>query len=133
MKDACDVLVVDDEPVVADAIRLVLGDAGLAVETVPDAESALAHPALDRCRLVICDLMLPGQSGLEAVRAMRARRPQLPIVVITGYATAAHEEQALGSGAVAFLPKPFDDSELLDLVRRALGRTDGAGGEEPRT
>ena len=127
MSAACDVLVVDDERVVADAIRLVLGDAGLTVETVPDAEAALGHPALARCRLVICDMMLPGQSGLDAVRAMHERRPGLPIVVITGYATPAHEEQALGSGAAAFLPKPFDDSELLDLVRRVLDRTEGAG------
>jgi len=129
MTRTCDVLVVDDEPVVADAIRLVLGHAGLAITTCPDAESALAHPALDDCRLVICDLMLPGQSGLEAIQAMRARRPTLPIVVITGYATPTHEEMVLAAGATAFLPKPFDDSELLNLVRHALAQTDVAGEE----
>jgi DNA-binding NtrC family response regulator len=120
MTRTCDVLVVDDEPVVFAAIRLVLGHEGLAVTAVPDAETALAHPALDECRLVICDLMLPGQSGLEALEAMRARRPELPIIMITGYATSAQEELVLAAGASAFLPKPFDDSELLTLVRRAL-------------
>ena len=124
-----DVLVVDDEPVVAAAIRLVLGAEGLEVAAAPDAESALAHPALATCRLVICDLMLPGQSGLEALQEMRARRPQLPIVMITGYATPAQEELALAAGATAFLPKPFDDSELLTLVRRALTPADAAGEE----
>jgi DNA-binding NtrC family response regulator len=127
MTSPCDVLVVDDEPVVAGAIRMVLADAGLAVVTVPDAESALAHPALDTCRLVICDLMLPGQSGLQALQAMRARRPQLLIVMITGHATAANEDLVFAAGATAYLPKPFDESELLTLVRHVLAQSDVAG------
>jgi len=130
MTPDCDVLVVDDEPVVTDAVRLVLREDGLAVTAVPDAEAALAHPDLAVCRLVICDLMLPGRSGLEALTAMRARRPDLPIVMITGYATPAHEEEVLAAGATAFLPKPFDDTELLTLVRRVLSPS-GAAGKEP--
>jgi two-component system response regulator FixJ len=129
MTDACDILVVDDEPVVADAIRLVLGHAGYAVTTFPDAESALAHPAFARCRLVICDLMLPGLSGFDALRVMHARRPGLTVMMTTGYATPEQEESVLASGATAFLPKPFDDSELLTLVRRALAQADDAGEE----
>jgi DNA-binding NtrC family response regulator len=129
MTRKCDVLVVDDEPIVSAAIRLVLGHEGLEVAAVADAETALAHPALAECRLVICDLMLPGQSGLEALKAMRARRPELPIVMVTGYATREQEELVLAAGATAFLPKPFDESELLTLVRRAL-QTDVAGEEQ---
>ena len=124
MTPQCDVLVVDDEPVVTDAVRLVLRDEGLAVTAVPDAEAALAHPDLAHCRLVLCDLMLPGHSGLEALKAMRAMRPDLPIVMITGYATRDHEELVLAAGATAFLPKPFDESELLTLVRHVLSPTD---------
>jgi DNA-binding NtrC family response regulator len=117
-----EVLVVDDESVVADAVRLVLGHAGFTVTAAGDAESALAHPALDRCHLVLCDLMLPGRSGLDVLQAMRARRPGLPIVMITGYATPVQEDAVLAAGATAFLPKPFDDSELLTLVRRVLSQ-----------
>lgn len=130
MSPHSDVLVVDDEPVVTAAIRMVLVDAGLTVATVEDAESALVHPDLDHCRLVICDLMLPGRSGMEALLAMRARRPRLPIVMITGYATPTHEDQVLAAGATAFLPKPFDESELLTLVRRVLARADVAGEDQ---
>ncbi len=130
MSAACDVLVVDDEPVVRDAVRLVLGAAGFTVECAPDAESGLAHPALERCRLVLIDLMLPGQSGLEALRAMRAARPELPIVMITGYATDANADRAMQEGATAFLAKPFDDSELLTLVRQVLARTLVAGEDD---
>jgi CheY-like chemotaxis protein len=129
MKDRCHVLVVDDEPVVVDVIRLVLGHAGFQVTAVPDAETALAHPALAGCHLVLCDLMLPGLSGLDALRTMLARRPGLPIVMTTGYATPEQEELVLTAGATAFLPKPFDDSELLTLVRRVLSQ-DAAAGEE---
>jgi CheY-like chemotaxis protein len=68
--------------------------------------------------------MLPGQTGLEALKAMRAQRPELPIVMITGYPTPAHEEQVLAAGATAFLPKPFDESELLNVVRSVLNPTD---------
>lgn len=128
MSTACDVLVVDDEQVVRDAIALVLGDAGLAVKSVPDIETALADPALAVCRLAICDLMLPGVSGAEAVAALRGARPELPVLVITGYATPAHAERVRAAGAIEFLPKPFDDVELLNLVRRALAGDDA--GEE---
>ena len=131
MSGPCDILVVDDEPVVSDAIRLVLGDAGFAVLAVPDVETALAHPALERCRLLICDVMLPGLSGLDALRAIRARRPGLPVVMTTGYATPEQEDLLLASGATAFLPKPFDDAELLALVGRVLPRADAADEERP--
>jgi DNA-binding response OmpR family regulator len=130
MSGACDVLVVDDEPVVVDAIRLVLTAEGFTVVTVSDAESALDHPCLDDCRLVICDLMLPGRSGLEALQAMRERRPGLRIVMITGNATPANEDLVLAAGATAYLPKPFDESELLTLVRHVLAQSDVAGEEQ---
>jgi CheY-like chemotaxis protein len=116
----CDVLVVDDEPVVCDAIQLVLRHQGLHVTHVSTAEAAFADPALQTCRLVICDMMLPGQSGLEAIRAMRRQRPALPIILITGYATAINLARSIEAGASAFLAKPFDDIELLDLVRHVL-------------
>jgi DNA-binding response OmpR family regulator len=129
MNPGCDVLIVDDEPVVTAAVRMVLRHEGFEVAMVSDVDAALAHPALDTCRLLICDLMLAGRSGLEVLKAARLRRPTLPILMITGYATPAHEELVLSSGATAFLAKPFDDSELLTLVRRALDPTDGAGEE----
>jgi DNA-binding NtrC family response regulator len=124
-----DVLVVDDEPVVRDAIRLVLESNGLRVATVADVTEALAHPAVAHCRLVLCDLMLPGSSGLEVLRALRLRRPTLPVVMITGYATAEIAVQAVQSGAAGFLPKPFDDTELMDQVRQTLAIRTAAGKE----
>jgi len=115
-----DVLVVDDEQVVGDSIRLVLGAEGMRVAVARDAVSGLAHPALAGCKLVLCDLMLPDRPGTELVRAIRSRHPEVPVVVITGYATTIHNAQAMEAGATDFLAKPFDDGELLEVVWRAL-------------
>jgi DNA-binding NtrC family response regulator len=120
MSEPREVLVVDDEPVVLDGARLVLEAAGYRVATAGDEATALAHPAVDRCDLVLCDLMLSGTSGLDLMRALRARRPTLPVVVMTGYATADRAVEALRAGAAAFLPKPFDEIELINQVRRAF-------------
>ena len=121
MQDEWDVLVVDDEPVVRDGIRLVLKAAGMRVATADDARSAISHPASAVCRLVMCDLMLPDYSGIEVLRSLREARPDLPVVMITGYATSENHEMALEAGATDFLAKPFEESELLAVVRRALG------------
>jgi two-component system C4-dicarboxylate transport response regulator DctD len=120
MPEAWDVLVIDDEPVVRDSIRLVLTAAGLTVATAADARSGLAHPAAAGCRLVLCDLMLPDGDGIEVIRALHAIRPDLPVVAITGYATLDNARRAMDEGATDFLPKPFEEPELLEVVRRAL-------------
>jgi DNA-binding NtrC family response regulator len=130
--DRWDVLVVDDEPVVCDAVRMVLEAHDLRVASAADARAALAHPAVDVCRLVLCDLMLPGESGLELLRALAARRPGLPVVMISGYATAELGVQALRAGAAGFLPKPFDDAELVNQVRQVLATGHPAGKENVR-
>lgn len=124
-----DVLVIDDEAVVCDAARMILEAEGLRVAVAADGDAGLAHEALDVCRLVLCDVMMPGRDGFEVVADIRARRPLVPIVVITGYATTAMAARALDSGASAFLAKPFDETELLEQVRRVLDPKDGAGKE----
>jgi DNA-binding response OmpR family regulator len=123
MAEMWDVLVVDDEPVVRDGIRRVLESEGLRVATAPDAKSGVSHPAAAECRMVMCDLMLPDHSGIQVLRSLRAARPRLPVVMITGYATSENHELALEAGATDFLAKPFEESELLAVVRRALEAT----------
>ena len=116
----CDVLVIDDEPVVREAVRRVLEANGLRVATADDAASGLAHPALRGCRLVICDLMLPDRSGTDVLHELARRRADLPVVLITGYATPDHAVRAREAGAADFLAKPFEAGELMESVRRAL-------------
>jgi len=120
MARRCDVLVVDDEPVVRDAVRLVLAGEGLVVAQAATGSEALASPLLDECRLVLCDLMLPDISGIDLVRSLRRARPEVPVILITGYPTAENAQTAIGSGASEFLPKPFTEEELTAVVRRVL-------------
>jgi DNA-binding NtrC family response regulator len=125
----CDVLVIDDEPVVRAAVRRVLEANGLRVATADDGGLGLASPALASCRLVLCDLMLPDRSGMEVLSELARRRPGLPVVIITGYATPDHAARAREAGAADFLAKPFEAKELMDAVRGALGRPRGAAEE----
>jgi two-component system response regulator FlrC len=122
----CDVLVIDDEPVVREAVRRVLEANGLRVATADAAGSGLAHPALAACRLVLCDLMLPDRSGFDVLEQVAQRRPGVPVVLITGYATPDHAVRAQEAGAADFLAKPFEAGELMDTVRRVLEDTPAA-------
>lgn len=130
MDETWDVLVVDDEPVAREGIRRVLGAAGLRVAAAADARSAVLHPAFAICRIVLCDLMLPDRSGMDLLRALRAARPGLPVVMITGYATSENAERALAAGASGVLMKPFEESELLAVLRRLLPEKESAAGEK---
>lgn len=132
MSETWDVLVIDDEAVVRDAVRMILAGEGWRVAQAGDASAALAHEALASCRLIFCDMMLPGQSGLDLVRELRRLRPDVPIVLITGYATIENAARASEAGATAFLAKPFDDTELLNHARPVLERTE-SGGREGRS
>jgi DNA-binding NtrC family response regulator len=105
---------------VRDGVRRVLEAHGLVVATASDAASGLRHPALAACRLVLCDLMLPDGSGIDVLREIARCRPTLPVVVITGYATPDHAARCKTAGAAGLLAKPFEASELMDSVRRAL-------------
>jgi DNA-binding NtrC family response regulator len=124
-----DLLVVDDEPVVRDALARVLHAEGWRTACVGSGAEALAHEALAECRLVICDLMLPGLPGLELMRVIRARRPEVPILAITGYPTDEVAARSASAGATMFLAKPFDHDEVLEKVRHVLEQKDAAGKE----
>lgn len=116
----CDVLVIDDEPVVARAVALVLGAAGLGTVAVERGRAALEHPGVMQARLALCDMMLPDISGAEVVEMLRQRRPDLPVLVMTGYTTLEVKARVLAAGASGFLSKPFDETELLAACRRWL-------------
>ncbi len=119
MSEAVDVLVVDDDEVVRSAVQRILTPQGLRVATATSAASALAHPAAHTARLVLCDLMLPDAPGLDLVREMRKGRPERAVVVMTGYRLPP--ELAVELGSTVVLEKPFDEEELLSVVRAAVG------------
>jgi CheY-like chemotaxis protein/glycine cleavage system H lipoate-binding protein len=113
------ILVIDDEPVILDSVRRILTAEGFPVLVVSDAESALEILKTDPQEIAICDLMLPGLSGLEFLEASQRDDPSLVVIITTGYATVDNGVDALRKGAFDFLPKPFTFEELVSQVDRA--------------
>jgi CheY-like chemotaxis protein/glycine cleavage system H lipoate-binding protein len=114
-----DVLIVEDEPVVAESAARILRAAGLTVSHAADVPQALAQLREGDVRVVLSDLMLPGSSGLEVLAAAADLRPTTEVVMVTGYATCEKALESFRAGAFDFLPKPFDVEELLGVVTRA--------------
>ena len=125
------ILVIDDEAVVRDGIRRVLEPEGARVATAGSGAEALSHPALGTCTLAICDLMLPDLPGTDLVPALRDHRRRLPVILITGYATAPPAGFNPIDGITDFLPKPFEASELIEAVRHVLDRIGTAAEARP--
>lgn len=116
------VLVVDDEPAVRGALGGLLEHAGCQVTVCADGSSAVdvyreRSPEFD---LVILDMVMPGMSGLETFRALRAINPDAQVIIASGFSLAGEAQQTLHEGAVAFLQKPFEWVELSTQIDRIL-------------
>src|SRR4051812_42569973 len=107
------VLVIDDEPVVLDLFKRVLGERGLAIRTARSAEEAFALIEREGFGCVLADKNLPGTDGIEIVRRVRRVQPYCACIVMTAYASTESAVEALRLGAVDYIEKPFDD---LDRV-----------------
>ena len=116
------VLVIDDEAVVSEVIAAMLANSGYEVVSAETAAEALDLFADESIRLVITDILMPHVSGLELLEAMRARRPNVPIVLVTGAATHDNMSEALTRGADGFIVKPFTQAELEQALAKALDR-----------
>ena len=118
------VLVVEDEPAIAELIALNLRHAGFDVELAADAE--LAQLAIDKVLpdLVLLDWMLPGQSGLQLTRRWRqdSRTRSVPLIMLTARIDEADKIAGLDAGADDYLTKPFSTKELLARIRAVLRR-----------
>lgn len=116
------ILVVDDEPAIVEALRLVLEDAGYSVSAAGTAGECLETVARAPCDLVLLDLMLPDRSGLEALADIRRVDRGLPVVMVTAFGSIDVAVEATRLGASSFLTKPWNNGKLLLEVRQALER-----------
>jgi DNA-binding response OmpR family regulator len=121
------VLLIEDEPNIAEAIRFLLTRDGLRVSHAAEGASALALLRQDPPDLVILDHMLPGMSGLEILTTVRAdpASRDLPVMMLT--ARGRDREMAEEAGADRFMTKPFSNAEILAEVRAMLGQPRRAG------
>jgi CheY-like chemotaxis protein/glycine cleavage system H lipoate-binding protein len=114
------ILAVDDEKIVLDSLRKMLTLAGYSIDTVEDGSEALGLVSKRDYDFVFTDLKMPGMDGVEVTRAVRHLRPDIDVVVITGYATIETAVETVRYGAMDYIEKPFTEDELLAFVRAAL-------------
>jgi DNA-binding response OmpR family regulator len=115
------ILVVEDEPRLAQVVRKVLEEEGHTVDTAYDGEEGLAMAMDGSPDVIVLDVLLPGIDGLEVCRRLRAGRVDTPILLLTALDAVEDRVRGLDAGADDYLPKPFALQELLARLR-ALGR-----------
>ncbi|PNU04812.1 sigma-54-dependent transcriptional regulator [Novosphingobium guangzhouense] len=118
---ALDILIVDDERDIRELVAGVLSDEGYECRTAGDSDAALAAVDARRPSLVLLDVWLHGSpmDGLEILDAIKAREPELPVIIFSGHGNIDTAVAAISRGAVDFIEKPFEAEKLLHLVARA--------------
>ena len=116
------VFIVDDDPSVRRSIQDLVSSVSLRSEAFATPQDFLDAQRTDRIGCLILDVRLPGMSGLDFQRTLTETGVTIPIIFITGHADVPMTVQAMKSGAVEFLTKPFRPQELLDAVQQALYR-----------
>jgi CheY-like chemotaxis protein len=114
------VLVVDDDPVVGKSFDRVLSGKGYAVITACNGEEALNKLEAEDYDVVFTDIKMPGMNGLEVAERVKAKRPWLPVVIVTGYGTSANEARAEAAGVSGFLRKPLSPDMIEESTQKAL-------------
>jgi DNA-binding response OmpR family regulator len=115
-------LVVEDDRRVAAFVEAGLAEEGYAVDVLHDGRDAGAHAAAIGYDAVVLDLMLPGRSGLQVLRDIRARKPSLPVLILTARDSVEARVAGLDSGADDYMSKPFALAELTARLRALLRR-----------
>jgi DNA-binding NtrC family response regulator len=116
------VLVVDDEPIIADNLRLTLHGEGYEVETAANSVEAMLRLEKHDFALALVDLVLPDGDGLHLLRLLKSKAPSLEVIIMTGHSSISKAVEATKQGAFYFVAKPFDSEEMLMLVAKALER-----------
>ena len=114
------VLVVDDEPVVVNSIRRILTRKGFAVEEAFSCRDALARVFTNDYDLVLLDIRMSDGSGMDVLKKIKARKPELHVVIVTGYASVDTAVEAIQTGASDYMAKPFTPDELTSMTSRVL-------------
>ena len=118
------VLVVDDDPVVCRSFDRVLSGKGYAVITASSGQEALNKLDAEDYDVVYTDIKMPGMNGLEMAEQVKARRPWLPVVIVTGYGSPDNEARAEAAGVSGFLRKPLSPEMIEGSAQKAFSEKD---------
>lgn len=116
------ILIVEDEKLLADSLKMLLEKKGFEVETAYDGETGREYALLGIYDLLILDVMMPGLDGFQLTKEIRARRCSTPILMLTARSSVEDRVEGLSSGADYYLTKPFDMRELLACINALLRR-----------
>ena len=114
------ILCVDDESVILDSFRRILVLDGYCVDTVENGKEALGLIQTHSYDFVFTDLKMPEMDGLEVTKSVKHLRPDIDVVIITGFATVETAVECMKFGAMDYVQKPFTEDELLEFVKKLL-------------
>ncbi|UCC94579.1 MAG: response regulator [Candidatus Omnitrophota bacterium] len=120
------ILVIDDEELVTKSLVLLLHSEGYTTTVAKSGQQALEKVRGNDYDLIICDVRMPGVDGVEVIKQIRAylresNRKQIPEILITGYADSDKYDRAMALRVVDYLYKPFENDELLRVVKNTIG------------
>jgi DNA-binding NtrC family response regulator len=116
------ILILDDEAAIRESLEALLSMEGFNVTLAVDGPSGLEQLAANEFDLLLLDLALPGESGLDVLPRVLEMQPSLPVIMITAYGTVSNVVDAIRAGAENFVQKPWDNEKLLADIRAAIGR-----------
>jgi len=119
------VLLVEDDPTTQQSIELMLGSAGMVVDSTDLGEDGLEIGKLYDYDIIVLDLMLPDIDGMEVLRRLRDARVVTPVLILSGLTESENKVKGLGSGADDYLTKPFNKNELIARIQAIVRRSQG--------
>jgi heterodisulfide reductase subunit A len=121
------ILVVDDELILRDSLKDWLEEDGFQVDRAESGPEAIECVARQAYHLMLLDIKMPGMDGVEVLKRVKEMRPELPVVMMTAYATVETAVEAMKMGALDYLMKPFDPDTLVPLVAKIYDRIERRG------
>jgi DNA-binding NtrC family response regulator len=118
------ILVVDDESIVLDSCKRVLEDCFQVILT-RSAEAALEAMRRETIGMILLDIKMPGKDGMSLLRELKEKWPNIPVIVMSGYATTETVEQVSRTEAATFIAKPFTPDELVEAVAKVIEKEGG--------
>lgn len=119
MTKTSDILVIDDEQVIVDAVIKICSLDDYTVETALNVKSAIEKISKNYYPIIICDIMMPDGDGFQILDELRKRNIESVVIMMTGYSTVENAVNSLYKGSIDFIPKPFTVDELLNSLYRA--------------
>jgi len=120
--DRISVHVIDDDEAMRDSLTWLLEAHGFGVQCHASAQDYLQHPRAANRACLLLDVRMPGMSGMQLQEALQQRGDQTPIIFVTGHGDVPMAVEAVKKGAFDFVEKPFNEEQIVDLIRRAVAQ-----------